>query len=141
MAKPKRWMVQLRETTPITHPVPAAFWGEAMPKWDAEEHLQHRPSALPTLTTETQTHRGATSPWAPPPRIIHFPTETRWGSLHLPTQPFAAVREATWVHARSPWGARACARGGTGRPAALAPGVPQRPRLPFGVVPQLLLMI
>lgn len=67
-----------------------------------------------------------------------FPHGNKMG---VPTHPFAAIREATWVHARSRWGARACARGGTGRLAALAPGVPQRPRLPFGVVPQLLLMI
>lgn len=56
VAKPKMFVVQPREMTLITHPAPTAFWGEATPKWDAEEHLQYLPGALPTLAMGKQTH-------------------------------------------------------------------------------------
>lgn len=89
MAKPKMWVVKPREMTPITHPVPAAFWGEAIPNWDAEEHLQHHPGALPTLTMGTQTIREAN----PPPQDYPFPHRNQMG---VPPPPRSSLcREAT----------------------------------------------
>lgn len=76
MAKPKAGVVQPRVTAPTTHPVPAAFWGEAVPKWDAEKHLQHCPNTFPTLTMETRDPpRNDFSLRSPHPVLSIFPRE------------------------------------------------------------------
>lgn len=140
MANPKMWVVQLRRMTQTTHPVPHTLCPVTTPKWDAEEHLQHHPSALPTLHGNTD-HGEAISLWDPPTADDSFPHGNK---IRVPTPLCPTLCNHQRSHTGAllkQLGALACALAGTGRPMALAPGVPHRPRLPFGVVPQLLLMI
>lgn len=86
------------DSSPITHPAPPMCW--SMPTWDAEEHPQHHPCTLPTLTpcgTQTPTKTLRESP-------RHGYPHPHGGPPCVPAQPFCS-------HPRSHASARARMRG------------------------------